>query len=113
MTAMYNRWMPLEYQSGGELYHYGVRGMKWKNKKGTQNQAQSGMTGMGAGAISNWDSVSSLKNMTSTMNYNTKSRIAYESSRPEWQKKWRRSEARKKLKSILSLIKKKKKGGKK
>ena len=105
----YNRWMPQEYQSGGELYHHGVKGMKWKNKKGVQDQAQSGMTGMGAGAISNWDSVSGLKNMTSTMSFNTKSRIAYENSRPEWQKKWRRSEARKKLKDILSLIKGKKK----
>lgn len=25
----YNRWMPQEYQNGGELYHYGVMGMKW------------------------------------------------------------------------------------
>ena len=104
-----NRWMPQEYQSGGELYHFGVMGMKWKNKKGVQEQAQPGVTGMGAGAISNWDSVSGLKNMTSTMSFNTKSRIAYENSRPEWQKKWRRSEARKKLKDILSSIRGKKK----
>lgn len=25
----YNRWMPHKYYSGGELYHYGVIGMKW------------------------------------------------------------------------------------
>lgn len=99
-------WKPSEQN---ELYHYGVKGMKWKNKKGVQEQAQAGVTGMGAGAISNWDSVSGAKNMTSTLAFNTKSRIAYENSRPEWQKKWRRSEARKKLKDILSSIRGKKK----
>ena len=25
----YNRWMPRQYHNGGELYHYGVKGMKW------------------------------------------------------------------------------------
>ena len=25
----YNRWMPRQYYSGGELYHYGRKGMKW------------------------------------------------------------------------------------
>lgn len=99
-------WKPTQQP---ELYHYGVKGMKWKNKKGVQEQVQPGVTGMGAGAISNWDSVSGVKNMTSTLAFNTKSRIAYENSRPEWQKKWRRSEARKKLKDILSSIKGKKK----
>lgn len=29
----YNRWMPHKYYSGGELYHYGVKGMRWKNHK--------------------------------------------------------------------------------
>ena len=105
MTAMYNRWTPREYQNGGELYHYGVKGMKWKNKKGVQEQAQPGITGMGAGAISNWDSVSGLKNATSTMRFNIKSHIAYENSRPEWQKKWDRSSAKKTLKSIMSKVK--------
>ena len=103
----YNRWMPHEYQSGGELYHYGVKGMKWKNKKGVQEQGQSGMTGMGAGAISNGDSVSGLKNATTTMSLNTKMRLANEQRRPEWQKKWDRSSAKKTLKNVMSKIKSK------
>ena len=108
----YNRWMPQEYQSGGELYHYGVKGMKWKNKKGVQEQGQTGVSGIAAGAMTSYDSVAGVRNMTSTLKFNTKSRIAYENSLPEWRKKWRRSEARKQIKRILSMVKKRKKGGK-
>lgn len=38
----YNRWMPQEYQSGGELYHYGVKGMKWHQHKAGLSSAANG-----------------------------------------------------------------------
>ena len=47
----YNRWMPQEYQSGGELYHYGVKGMKWKFHKGSLQVQESDQVGPGYGRL--------------------------------------------------------------
>lgn len=45
----YNRWMPREYQNGGELYHYGVKGMRWKHHK-ARDVAKAAYDAMGGSA---------------------------------------------------------------
>lgn len=47
----YNRWMPQEHQSGGELYHYGVKGMKWKWHKGSLHIQETDQPGPGYGRL--------------------------------------------------------------
>jgi len=41
----YNRWMPSQYHNGGELYHYGVKGMKWGHHKNPLQAAYNAMGG--------------------------------------------------------------------
>ena len=103
----YNRWMPPEYQSGGELYHYGVKGMKWKNKKGVT--AQTNNAGGGGGAIDpNAPAPGSFAAEEAQYAYeqNAFGRAMEkhnQESRPEWQKKWDKSDAKKQLKRIRLL----------
>ena len=52
--------------------------------------------------------VNSFRNGYATMYFNAKAGINHEKNRPEWQKKWKRSDARKTLKGLLSKIKGKK-----
>lgn len=101
---MNNRWMPDEYRSGNELYHYGVKGMKWKNKKGS-TEAQEAMTGVAGGVVNDNGDAYSFRNGYRTMYINSKAAINREKNRPEWQKKWNRSSAKKTLKSIMSKVK--------
>ena len=97
-------WKPTQQP---ELYHYGVKGMKWKNKKAS-TEAQEAMTGIGSGVVDYNGEVNSFRNGYATMYFNAKAGINHEKNRPEWQKKWKRSDARKTLKGLLSKIKGKK-----
>ena len=71
----YNRWMPDQYRNDGELYHYGVKGMKWKHHK---NPLQAAYDAMGGAAEREWnEAVDGRKNI----NFED-SRLKYE----YWQK---------------------------
>lgn len=107
----YNRWMPQEYQSGGELYHYGVKGMKWKNHVYAQtNEAQ--ITGGSLPTDENggpkWydESQEHSEQEQADAAYKRYQEIM-EARKPAWQKKWDRSSAKKTLKNIMSKIKSK------
>lgn len=94
-------WKPTQQP---ELYHYGVKGMKWKNKK-VSTEAQEAMTGVAGGVVDYNGEVNSFRNGYTTMYLNAKAGINREKKRPEWQKKWNRSSAKKTLKSIMSKVK--------
>lgn len=107
----YNRWMPQEYQSGGELYHHGVKGMKWKNHVYAQtNEAQ--ITGGSLPTDENggpkWYDESQQRSEKEQADaaYRRYQEVM-EARKPAWQKKWDRSSAKKTLKNIMSKIKSK------
>lgn len=108
----YNRWMPEQYQNGGELYHHGVKGMKWGHHKSSslkieaQEATITGSSG-GGGAQEYVEPEPDDPDATAK---------AYEkwqeSQKPEWQKKWEKSDTKKTLDGILSKIRNRgKKGG--
>ena len=107
----YNRWMPQEYQSGGELYHYGVKGMKWKNHVYVQaHEAQ--ITGGSLPTDENggpkwYDESQQRSEQEQADAAYRKYQEVMEARKPAWQKKWDRSSAKKTLKSIMSKIKSK------
>lgn len=70
----YNRWMPRQYYNGGELYHYGVKGMKWKHHK---NPLQTAYDAMGGAAEREWNEAVDGRNINFA-----DSRLKYE----YWQK---------------------------
>lgn len=109
----YNRWMPQEYQSGGELYHYGVKGMKWKNKKGVQIEMHEA-TISGGSAPTDENGGPKWYDESQQRSEQEQADAAYrryqevmEARKPAWQKKWDRSSAKKTLKNIMSTIKSK------
>lgn len=107
----YNRWMPQEYQSGGELYHYGVKGMKWKNKKGITTQSTNA-TGGGGAIDSNASAPGSFAAEEAQYAYDQNATYRAmqkynEAHKPAWQKKWDKSSAKKELWKIKQKIKKK------
>lgn len=107
----YNRWMPREYQSGGELYHYGVKGMKWKNHVYAQtNEAQ--ITGGSLPTDDNggpkwYDESQERSEQEQADAAYRRYQEVMEARKPAWQKKWDRSSAKKTLKNIMSKIKSK------
>lgn len=104
---MYNRWMPQEYQNGGELCHYGVKGMKWKNHKGLTGQPVTGgqisANGPAPGSFAE-EEAQYAYDQNATYRAMKKYNDAH---RPEWQKKWDKSSAKKELWKIKQKIKKK------
>lgn len=98
----YNRWMPDQYRNGGELYHYGVKGMKWKHHKGLQIEAQEATLTGGTLPDQNESSSGGTYDPNATQK-------AYErwqeSQKPAWQKKWEHSDVKKQLDGILAKIK--------
>ena len=98
----YNRWMPRQYHHGGELYHYGVKGMKWRNHKGLQIEAQEATLTGGTLPDQNESSSGGTYDPNATQK-------AYErwqeAQKPAWQKKWEHSDVKKQLDSILAKIK--------
>lgn len=103
----YNRWMPQEYQNGGELYHYGVKGMKWKNRKGLTGQPVTGgqinPNGPAPGSFAE-EEAQYAYDQNATYRAMQKHK---EANKPAWQKKWDRSSAKKELWKIKQKIKKK------
>lgn len=99
---MYNRWMPRQYHNGGELYHYGVKGMKWRHHKGLQIEAQEATLTGGTLPDQNESSSGGTYDPNATQK-------AYErwqeSQKPAWQKKWEHSDVKKQLDGILAKIK--------
>ena len=108
---MYNRWIPHEYQSGGELYHYGVKGMKWKNHVYVQtHEAQ--ITGGSLPTDENggpkwYDESQERSEQEQADAAYRRYQEVMEARKPAWQKKWDRSSAKKTLKNIMSKIKSK------
>lgn len=109
----YNRWMPQEYQSGGELYHYGVKGMKWKNHKGVQIEMHEA-TISGGSAPTDENGGPKWYDESQQRSEQEQADAAYrryqevmEARKPAWQKKWDRSSAKKTLSNIMSKIKSK------
>lgn len=109
----YNRWMPQEYQSGGELYHYGVKGMKWKNKKGLQIEThEATITGGSLPTDENggpkwYDESKQRSEQEQADAAYRRYQEVMEARKPAWQKKWDRSSAKKTLNNIMSKIKSK------
>lgn len=103
-------WKPSEQ---GELYHYGVKGMKWKNHKGVQIETQEAtITGGSLPTDENggpkWYDESQQRSEQEQADaaYKRYQEIM-EARKPAWQKKWDRSSAKKTLKNIMSTIKSK------
>ena len=98
----YNRWMPRQYHNGGELYHYGVKGMKWRHHKGLQIEAQEATLTGGTLPDQNESSSGGTYDPNATQK-------AYErwqeAQKPAWQKKWEHSDVKKQLDGILAKIK--------
>lgn len=98
----YNRWMPRQYHNGGELYHYGVKGMKWRHHKGLQIEAQEATLTGGTLPDQNESSSGGTYDPNATQK-------AYErwqeAQKPAWQKKWEHSDVKKQVDSILAKIK--------
>lgn len=100
-------WKPTQQP---ELYHYGVKGMKWKNKKGVT--AQTNNAGGGGAIDPNAPAPGSFAAEEAQYAYeqNAFGRAMEkhnQESRPEWQKKWDKSDAKKQLKRIrLTALKK-------
>lgn len=99
---MYNRWMPRQYYNSGELYHYGVKGMKWRHHKGLQIEAQEATLTGGTLPDQNESSSGGTYDPNATQK-------AYErwqeAQKPAWQKKWEHSDVKKQVDSILAKIK--------
>ena len=105
----YNRWMPNRYYSGGELYHYGVKGMKWKNHVYAQtHEAQ--ITGGSAPTDENggpkWYDESEHRSVAEqdAAAYQRYQEIM-EARKPAWQKKWERSSVKEAVDKIIAKIK--------
>ena len=100
----YNRWMPRQYRNGGELYHYGVKGMKWKNHTYASRPDGQLPTTM---SVATWQE-EETKPQTDEEAAEAFQR-AYErweeANKPAWQKKWEHSDVKKQLDGILAKIK--------
>lgn len=98
----YNRWMPRQYYNSAELYHYGVKGMKWRHHKGLQIEAQEATLTGGTLPDQNESSSGGTYDPNATQK-------AYErwqeAQKPAWQKKWEHSDVKKQLDGILAKIK--------
>lgn len=107
----YNRWMPRQYHNGGELYHYGVKGMKWRHHKGLQIEAQEAtLTGGSVPRDENggpvWYDESQQRSEKEQADaaYQRYQEIM-EARKPAWQKKWEHSDVKKQVDNILAKIK--------
>lgn len=97
-------WKPTQQP---ELYHYGVKGMKWKNHKGLQIEAQEAT--ISGGRLPEQGTVYDPSQHVQDPNATAKAYERYlESKKPAWQKKWDKSSAKKTLSKIMSKIKSKK-----
>lgn len=106
----YNRWMPGKYYNSGELYHYGVKGMKWRHRKSLQIEAQEATTGGGQELDENGKPI--VYDESKVRSEDEQADAAYkkyqewqESQKPAWQKKWEHSDTKKTLDSIIAKIK--------
>lgn len=105
----YNRWMPNRYYSGGELYHYGVKGMKWKNHVYAQtHEAQ--ITGGSAPTDENggpkwYDESQQRSEQEQADAAYQKYQEIMEARKPAWQKKWEKSSVKQAVDKIIEKIK--------
>lgn len=104
----YNRWMPSECY-GTELYHHGVKGMKWGHHLKINAQEASVSSGSGGGGAQEYEEPEE-DDPNATMKAYEKWQ---ESQKSPLQKKWEKSEAKKTLDAIFKKIKFKKKRKKK
>ena len=95
----YYFWAPSQQN---ELYHYGVKGMKWRHHKGLQIEAQEATLTGGTLPDQNESSSGGTYDPNATQK-------AYErwqeAQKPAWQKKWEHSDVKKQLDGILAKIK--------
>lgn len=102
----YNRWMPYKYYSGGELYHYGVKGMKWKNHVYAQTQITGGSVPTDENGGPKWYDESEHRSVAEqdAAAYQRYQEIM-EARKPAWQKKWERSSVKEAVDQIIAKIK--------
>lgn len=100
----YNRWMPRQYHNGGELYHYGVKGMKWKNHTYASRPDNQQLPTTMSGATWYDESQQRSEKEQADAAYQRYQEIM-EARKPAWQKKWEHSDVKKQLDGILAKIK--------
>lgn len=109
-------WKPTQQP---ELYHYGVKGMKWKNRKGVKIETQEATITGGSlptdenGGPKWYDESQQRSEQEQADAAYRRYQEVMEARKPAWQKKWDRSSAKKTLKNIMSKIKSKTSKGKK
>lgn len=107
----YNRWMPRKYYSGGELYHYGVKGMKWRNHKGISYEVHDAhITGGSAPTDENggpkwYDESQQRSEQEQADAAYRKYQEVMEARKPAWQKKWEKSSVKQAVDKIIEKIK--------
>lgn len=87
-----------------ELYHYGVKGMRWKHHKGLQIEAQEATISGGQLPPPGTEHVPQAVDDDAAVRAYAKWQ---ESQKPAWQKKWEASDVKKHVDAILSRIKSK------
>lgn len=100
----YNRWMPRQYHNGGELYHYGVKGMKWKNHTYASRPENQQLPTTMSGATWYDESQQRSEKEQADAAYQRYQEIM-EARKPAWQKKREHSDVKKQLDGILAKIK--------
>lgn len=100
-------WLPSQKH---ELYHYGVKGMKWRNHKGLQIEAQEA-TISGGSAPTDENGGPKWYDESQQRSEQEQADAAYkryqevmEARKPAWQKKWERSSVKQAVDKIIEKI---------
>ena len=100
-------WLPSQKH---ELYHYGVKGMKWRNHKGLQIEAQEA-TISGGSAPTDENGGPKWYDESQQRSEQEQADAAYkryqevmEARKPAWQKKWEKSSVKQAVDKIIEKI---------
>lgn len=101
-------WLPSQKH---ELYHYGVKGMKWKNHKGLQIEAHEATISGGSaptdenGGPKWYDESQQRSEQEQADAAYRKYQEVMEARKPAWQKKWEKSSVKQAVDKIIEKIK--------